>query len=71
MMTCFTPGFVFDQKLVMDHVRNQMRRGQLHMSCCSQRDPTFQQWADVRPQLEIMADYRQELRNYSPDESHV
>ena len=33
MMTCFTPGFVFDQKLVMDYVSNQMRRGQLHMSC--------------------------------------
>ena len=69
MMTCFTPGFVFDQKLVINHVRNQMHRGLLHMSCCSQQDPTLQQWADVMPQLEIMADYRQELRNYSPYES--
>ena len=48
MVTAYTPGFIFDPKLVMSHVRNQMRAGLLHMSCCSERDPTFQQWDDVK-----------------------
>ena len=69
MMTTYTPGFIFDPKLVMDHVRNQMRAGQLHMSCCSERDPTFKQWDDVKGQLVTMANFRQDLRICTPDET--
>ena len=69
MVTAYTPGFLFGPKLVMDHVRNQMRAGLLHMSCCSERDPTFQQWDDVKGQLEIMATFKQDLRNFTPDET--
>ena len=53
----------------MGQVRAQMRACLLHMSCCSEKDPPFQQWSDVKGPLEIMSTFRQDLRNFTPDET--
>ena len=62
MVTAYTPGFIFDPKLSMASIRAQMSAGLLHMSCCSERDPNFQQWSDVQEPLKVMSTFRQDLR---------
>ena len=46
-----------------------MRVGLLHMSCCSEQDPTFQHWNDVKGPLEVMSTFREDLRNFTLDET--
>ena len=69
MVTAYTPGFIFQPKLSMASIRAQMRAGTLHMSCCSERYPTFQQWSDVQEPLKVMSTFRQDLRSFTPDET--
>ena len=46
-----------------------MRSGTLHLSGSALQDPTFHQWEDVTKHLDVMSDFRQDLRTYTPDEA--
>ena len=61
--------FTIDAQLVMEDLRARAEDGTLHLSCTVQGPPSFAEWTEISRFRDDVNSFRQDLKQYKPDES--
>ena len=61
--------FVFSPNLVMADLRASARNGTLHQVCCASPPPSFAEWDEITASKDEVCRFRQDIKQYKPDES--